>query len=584
MSNSSNFLSLMVKESEAYASMDIIESLIEKGVSLHHVPLQPLYLAIKSLPVEQVSSYLTRLSSEQRSLMQDLDLWHKDDLDPNEFEFWIQSYASCMDDDVRSEFANGIEFLLYLKGRFNIWTFDAEDPLYPDHDNYFLSDDGLLLFEFDENFGLVGEVRALIREIYSVMGVENAYSWLFKMISDAAFSMLEEEYQAKKDRLADAGFVDYFDALEIDNSFINLSFLEAYLRKKKAVSVGVGDFSRQQVLPKNALKPFENSFGSFDAELAKVSDPKRKEYLQFNFLRLVNGNIALKGDFKDGSISIHRASEKTKCALLVGFDYVISHAIPHKLLVMSKGDSEEEREQCLFDILDFTELFKIGNSLYRFVRADLKKHLKSSALDAEEAFCGKLISEFLDNSFEEVPQYSSDFEEKAESVVSFKTYKSWSEDTEMICALLPFIGKLAQTFKPLKESAQIQDHFYLNYNVDDIDAEAIFLSSFACTVLVEKGDLSMEVLNAGKLGLTIDEFRSFSTHLVSNDGLIAKKVEAALSRYQEQFGMGDVPRFSRYFFILMSSQLEGYDYKNLGIDDFAHVGGPIILTPKSDLS
>ena len=32
-------------------------------------------------------------------------------------------------------------FILFLKARFNIWTFDIEDPQYPDHDYYFLTED-----------------------------------------------------------------------------------------------------------------------------------------------------------------------------------------------------------------------------------------------------------------------------------------------------------------------------------------------------------------------------------------------------------------------------------------------------------
>ena len=43
------------------------------------------------------------------------------------------------------EFTKSEEFALFLKARFNMWTFDVEDPLYPDHDNYFLTDDQMFL-------------------------------------------------------------------------------------------------------------------------------------------------------------------------------------------------------------------------------------------------------------------------------------------------------------------------------------------------------------------------------------------------------------------------------------------------------
>ncbi len=122
----SHFLNSMFKESDAYASMDLIESLVEKGVGLSSIPLQPLYLALKSLPVELAATHLEKFSSEQRKLMLNLDLWAKDDLDPDEFEFWVEAYSHCLTDEVRADFSQSIEFLLYLKGRFNIWTFYFE--------------------------------------------------------------------------------------------------------------------------------------------------------------------------------------------------------------------------------------------------------------------------------------------------------------------------------------------------------------------------------------------------------------------------------------------------------------------------
>lgn len=574
----SHFLSAMFKESDAYSSMELIESYVEKGVSLKNVPLQPLYLALKSLPLDQVVKYLEKLSPEQRALMQDLDLWTKDELDPEEFDFWVQAYASCLNDDVRSEFSCGVEFLLYLKGRFNIWTFDAEDPNYPDHDNYFLTDDGLLLFEFHEDFSLVSEVRTIIREIYSTLGVEDAYCWLFKMVSEGAISMVEDEYQFKNGRLTDAGFVDYFSALEIDNPHINRQVMENNLIKKEQISVGVHQFSKQQVLPKNALLPFKGEFSSFDDELLKVEDEKRKEYLRFNFLRLVNGNVAIKGSYKDGAIAITRAGEKTKNLLLLGFDYLNNE-------FRKKNQLNIEAEESLFNLYDFTEIYRVGNSLIRFLQKDLKKALRSSGVSEEERFLGPLINEYLDNLFSEPVLYAENFGSASKTVISYEIYELLERDCKLYCQLIPFIGELYKNFIPLRVEGRIQDHFYLNYSVEEIDAEAIFLSSFANHVLVGAGKLEEEVVNKGKLGLTVEEFRSFTKALLGNEGEVdLSKGKSYLETFWESFGLSKVPFIDLYFEGLLKSQLEGYDYQELIDGDFAHVGGPIIFKPAKDLS
>ena len=76
-----------------------------------------------------------------------------------------------------------------------------EDPQYPEHDNYFLSDDNLLLFEYDEECSYVDEVKSLLTELYGYLGVEKAYALIFKYLSDSFYSLAEGEYQDQRTRL-----------------------------------------------------------------------------------------------------------------------------------------------------------------------------------------------------------------------------------------------------------------------------------------------------------------------------------------------------------------------------------------------
>jgi hypothetical protein len=567
--NKSRFLESMFKESEAYSSMDMIESYIEKGLDLKNVPLQPLYAAIKSLNPEIAASHLGLMSKKQRVTFLDLDLWSRDNLDTAEFEYWVKTYSCSEDEALKAEFSSSVEFLLFLKGRFNIWTFDVEDPMYPDHDYYFLSDDSLLLFEYDETFELVDEVKEHIRDLYSRMGVELAYTYLFKLVADGALSMMEEEYQFKKSRLADAGFVDYYDALDIDQTFAVIGQIENYVRAKKVSTARIDQFGKQQILPRNALTPFKNETLSFDSELEKVSDEVRKQFLRFNFLRLINGSIALAGSYRAGSVAINRIGQKIKNHLELGFSYIKDHGVKEGLCTL-------EDDMSLFDLFDFTDLYRLGNSLVQVELKALKKDLKKCNFEDDDNFLGAHISEFLDNSFSQTPMVSYGIHHKGELIVNYDLYSIWVGQVAFIRSFLPFIEKFSSSFKLLKDEGTVLDHYYYNYNVSDIDLEAILMSSYANFRL---GHLTKGGSQMPKLGVMLAEFKAFCKLEVDSAGNILSKNETMkhLELFKKSFGLESINHFEVYLFDLLQSQLEGYQYGDLEDKDFMHVGGPIIF-------
>ena len=170
--NSSDPITLLLKESDSYNHLDQIEKYVDGSNDLSVLPVQPIYLALRKLPIEKVAEYLPKFSKEQREVFMDIDLWTKDEIDIEHFTFWLAAYALVESDEVKKDFVTSEQFLLFLKSKFNVWTFDAEDPNYPEHDNYFLTDDNMLLFEFDETFEYVDEVRGLIRHLYYEFGVK----------------------------------------------------------------------------------------------------------------------------------------------------------------------------------------------------------------------------------------------------------------------------------------------------------------------------------------------------------------------------------------------------------------------------
>ncbi|MBP9681781.1 MAG: hypothetical protein KBD76_10285 [Bacteriovorax sp.] len=561
-------LTLLMKESDAYNHLDQIEKYVEESTDLSALPVQPIYLALRKLPFDKVAEYLPKFSKEQREVFLDIDLWNKDEIDIEHFTYWLCAYAQVDSDVVKKDFVTSEQFLLYLKSKFNIWSFDAEEPEYPDHDHYFLTDDNMLLFEFDETFAYVDEVRGLIRHLYFEVGVENAYTFLFKLVSDSFLILQEEQYQLRRERMRDFGFVEYIDALEAENPFINIDFLHRFIKTKTAATGELDEISKNQNLHNASLVAFKDHFKKVIDELLKVTDQKRADYLQFNFVRLINSRLEFKGALKKGSVAMTRTGAQTKNLILLGFNYLKSQKVATEYL-------QKLPEEGLFTLFDFADMYKIGNSLIRFELKDLKKALQLNGFEGDlEKFLGDYWSDFLDNTFDEPVKFSSK-NTQALAIVEFDEYELWAYKVRTLRELLPFARKFFETFQGLKSDGRLQDSYYLNYTIDSIDFEALLLSSFANFFLG-----SYNEANTSKLGLTIDEFKNFALKIVTTEGkfVLTPELYKKIQNFAETFGLNLVFDFNTYLQDLLKSQLEGYDFLKMEEEDFEHVGGPIILT------
>ena len=195
-----------------------------------------------------------------------------------------------------------------------------------------------------------------------------------------------------------------------------------------------------------------------------------------------------------------------------------------------------------------------------------------------------MISDFLDQSFDQPTKVSENWHSTPHAIAASESFNIWKSKVDFFCGINPYINKLFVSFLPLKNSGQIQDSFYFNYNVAEIDFESILISSFANFALVKEDKLDQKVWDQGKLGLSLEEFKTLIDIILNKEmKLNESKVETLFEDYKAQFGLSDVPHFNQYMIQLLVGQIEGYDYPNLEKEEFAHVGGPILLKPASEL-
>lgn len=566
-----DLLSQLLYEAQAYKKFEDIERLVEGGGDLSQIPIQPIYVSLQNTPKEQVALILPKLSSDQRQALRDIDLWKKDVIDPQAASYWLEVYARCGDDNVILEFVKSEDFLLSMKSQFVIETFDVDDPMYPDNDNYFLTEDMQLIICYPDEFILAQELKEMIRRLYADLGVAEAYSFLFKMVVDSYQVMEEDNYQEKKERLRDFGFVDYFEALEYNSNFTTITQVDDFIKNKKVITPSLDSLSQNQTLHANSLTPFQSGLDGIKDALNAVSNNQRSQFLHFNFVRLVNARITLDDALKNGSVAMAKVGNQTRQCLELGFEYVASK--------LPFGKS-------LFDQFDFLDLYKVGHSLIAFMRRDIKKSLANTPFEEDDFgyFLGLYWNAFLENSHEEVAKFKFDGSSKALDIRDLSSYALWNQATETFTVAVPFVTTFFRTIEKLKADGLLNDQFYLNYEVDNIDFEAIMISSFINFV---EGHYKEET--AGKMGVTISELKSFYHKFFTKNGdeFLIKGEEDPILRTQtlefiKKFGLELIPRFDKYLYQIMLEQLNGYEVDGMSEEDFKHIGGPILLNYTSN--
>lgn len=563
-----DLLSQLLYEAQAYRKFEDIEKLVERGHDLAAIPVQPLYVALQNTTKEQVALILPKLAPEQRQALRDIDLWKKDELDPESAYYWMDVYSKCPDDEVILEYVKSEDFLLSLKNQFEVATFDAEDPMYPEGNNYFLTEDNQLIIIYPEDFTLVQELKEMIRRLYSDIGVEHAYAFLFKMVVDSYMIMEENEYQEKIERLRDYGFVDYFEAQAFNAFFLRSSQIDDFIKNKKGQTGDIDSTSMNQTLHASSLTPYQSGLDNIKDALNMISNDKRAQYLHFNFIRLVNGRMTLEDALKRGSVLMNKVGGQTRQCLELGFEYVLSRL-------------ESSQKASIFERFDFVDLFKIGHSLIEIPRKDMKAALSETPFEKDDFsyFLGMYWNAFLENSHEEIAKYKFDGSSKAMEIRDLEGLRLWTEASQTLSEALPFVQTFFRSLEKLKAEGLLNDQFYLNYEVDNMDFEAIMISSFINFV---GGHYSEE--SRGKMGVTIPELKSFyhAFFLKREEEYLIKGEEDPVLRqktleFMEKFGLEGIPRFDRYLYQIMLEQLNGYEIDGMTEEDFKHIGGPILL-------
>ncbi len=184
-------------------------------------PIQPLYLLIKSLGLADAHELLAMCLPEQIQGFIDLDVWDRDQLKPGQLAAWLAQLVELPPQRFAAHLRKLDAELLttFLAPQVRIYDKSEEEPVpdepqgmyYETPDRFFVID---ILPSSDGDNDRAVLLHRLLEHLYRgdldlARAVVNAARW------DAGVETEELAYRFRSGRIADLGFVDYYDALHI---------------------------------------------------------------------------------------------------------------------------------------------------------------------------------------------------------------------------------------------------------------------------------------------------------------------------------------------------------------------------------
>ncbi|MDA8792327.1 DUF6178 family protein [Bacteriovoracaceae bacterium] len=557
-----NIIEQLQQEAQAYSGIKELETISRDVGSFSSLPIQPVYTAFKQLNPQEASKLLSKSSQEQREAFRQLDLWDRDIVSVKEFEYWLETVICTKDLPLIAEFSLSEEFAVYLKSICHISTFDVEDPQYPEHNYYFLTDDTLLLIEYGEDYDYGDQLKLLLKTIYGELGVDKAYAYLFKILVDQHSNFEEESYRRKNDNLRNFGFVDYYEAIEKLTPFPSYKRIDSFIQKKLEKVFSITDLdviNQNNIIPGNFLTLHDISNDSLNKELLKVDGHASSSFFRFNFVRLFNAVVVTSNSGLGNMKVIRELNKEIYNFLNLGIEYIQSLSDKPKV--------------ALLKYFDFFQLFQIGQSLVFLEKKSLKSSFSKNDLNlADEKFLGELINKNLECWYERVPSIRIQGEVK--EIKDLSTYLDFKSQVLFTNEFLPFVSLFKETYQKLLDDNLINDSYYLNYNCEDINLETILISSIVNFHFSQDPDQK-------KLGVSLENLKGFISVYSFNykdfNRASFEKLQSLVSEYTKTYGLNEVTKIESFLCELLIESFTGYEFEQMEDAEYEFFGGPLIL-------
>lgn len=495
------------------------------------------FSALASTEEKQLA--LPLLNRTQRKFLRNHQVWNRDEISLLEVEAYINELQNIVpsllsnkdaskEQQVLEEFLQSEDFLLYLKAKYTISTFDPEFPDYPEHDHYFLTEDQSFIFIYEldlasEEIDLSVD-RALLKSFYMIHGVEQAFQLLSQVIGESFMQQQELGHESTQKMNQELGWPNYYESLEVMAVYQS----ESAIRSRTS-----------------AIKKSLRQIGTTDIE----DLPMKYFYKTLSYYWVGTGLLK------------HRRASSD--ALLASVQFVSA------CIKVGRECAESWEDIVLNDFYNYFELFKIGHSWYQLIKKDIAK--ATSTLEQR----GKSSNFLGPNFYESVHIFTQEsWEIKTKDLASF-SFSSWWDHYHWIKEFLSLALPLSAQFNEHVQEFQIREELYVNYRVEEITIEEFFINS------IMKFSLDKQKLEKLKgFGLWREEFEDFLKLVRMPSSKLQfepSKLYPFFENYIAECKLSASKGWKLYFQQIFDYHLADLEYDSLKDEDFAHVGGVVLF-------
>jgi hypothetical protein len=309
------------------------------------LPELDLFLTVKALGDRDVVDLISLTTAEQLQYLLDLDLWKKDQLDSEKISHWVSLLLECgeervlqfireTDQEVIVQMLKKVLFVIKMEG-------DRTEQM-----------DRTILFTLDQEYWVAfrkPETRPVLQRFLEYLYLADPVRYpmiLESLISEIESELEEDAYRLRKGRMADHGFPDFEEALEIYR-FVNPDSLKSNLGETPAAPSQGGAVATNKerllarprvgeraVPPSSLTLAFGGEGPFFSAILSLVEDPSEQARLGREIAALYNKAIIAEPIDEFTLDEMKRIGERMFHTLNLGLEYTSQKDGPKGLEIL----------------------------------------------------------------------------------------------------------------------------------------------------------------------------------------------------------------------------------------------------------
>jgi hypothetical protein len=442
---------------------------------VQQLPGLEVFLTVKEIGEKDCLDFISLTTPEQFQYMLDLDFWKRDQLDPEKVLHWMEILLESGEKKV-AQFIHSTDFELIgllLEKFLRVITLEGEPievrdrvPLFTLDQHYFIDFKGKGVREIFQPF---------LEILYRVD--EKGYRGLLDSLIMELESELEETgYRLRNGRLADYGFPDFEEALEIYR-FVNPDSL-----KGEKCTPQVRDLEETEKGSPTFYLTFQNEGPFLSSVLSRIDDPREQERLNREIATLCNKAIVAEGLDLSNLAGMERVIRKVYHFLNLGLQYL-----------------SREEEGTAFEILrslSMQRLFQCGVSTTILLRRKAESILKGPWFSGRQENLVLLDTPHFEK-FEGILKkrpalYRDGVYEDFKNLQELKEAEHLLEFVETI---VNFLRKKLKVSPHELEEMDLKDCYPETWR--EVTLSTIFLTSLANQVL--KGSFRFEVIEQAQL-------------------------------------------------------------------------------------